>query len=102
MALHKLFRARRRPVPAFLMVDQPSQAHYPPDSDVGAVTGMQGEDHQAVARLYRTLYDFVGELNASMQVIVTDHVELLQPWFRESIRERWRDGIKFVPTDWLR
>jgi hypothetical protein len=102
MALHKLFRARRRPVPAFLMIDQPSQAHYPPDSDVGAVTGMEGEDHQAVARLYRTLYDFVGELNAGMQVIVTDHVELLQPWFRESIRERWRDGIKFVPADWLR
>jgi hypothetical protein len=102
MALHKLFRARRRPVPAFLMIDQPSQAHYPPDSDVGAVTGMEGEDHQAVARLYRTLYDFVGELNAGMQVIVTDHVELLQPWFRESIRERWRDGIKFVPMDWLR
>lgn len=102
MALHKLFRARRRPVPAFLMIDQPSQAHYPPDSDVGAVTGMEGEDHQAVARLYRTLYDFVGELNAGMQLIVTDHVELLQPWFRESMRERWRDGVKFVPLDWLR
>lgn len=102
MALHKLFRVRNRPVPAFLMLDQPSQAHYPPDSDVGAVTGVDGEDHQAVARLYRTLYDFVAELSPRMQVIVTDHVELLQPWFRESIRERWRDGIKFVPGDWLR
>lgn len=105
MALHKLFRLRQRPVPAFLMLDQPSQAHYPPDSDVGAVSGLQGEDHQAVARLYRVLYDFVGELTeraVPMQVIVTDHVELLLPWFRGAIRERWRDGIKFVPMDWLR
>lgn len=102
MALHKLFRGRSRPVPAFLMLDQPSQAHYPPDSDVGAVSGAEGEDHQAVARLYRTLYDFVGEEAGAMQVIVTDHVELLQPWFRQSMRERWRDGIKFVPSDWLR
>jgi hypothetical protein len=84
------------------MIDQPSQAHYPPDSDVGAVSGTEGEDHQAVARLYRTLYDFVTELESTMQVIVTDHVELLQPWFRESMRERWRDGIKLIPSDWLR
>lgn len=101
MALHKLFRARNRPVPAFVMFDQPSQAHYPPESDVGAVTGLEGEDHQAVARLYRTIYEFVEEQNSRIQVIVTDHVELLQPWFRESMRQRWRDGIKFVPSDWL-
>lgn len=102
MALHKLFRARARPVPAFLMLDQPSQSHYPPDSDVGQFSGGESEDHRAVARLYRALFDFVGELNDSMQVIVVDHVELLQPWFRDAMQERWRDGIKFVPTDWLR
>jgi hypothetical protein len=33
LALHKLFRNRERPVPAFLMLDQPSQAHYPPEQD---------------------------------------------------------------------
>jgi hypothetical protein len=102
MALHKLFRARNRPVPAFLMLDQPSQAHYPPDSDVGEVSDAEGEDHKAVARLYKTLYDFTIELTPSMQVIVTDHVQLLQPWFRASMKQRWRDGIKFVPVNWLR
>lgn len=102
MALHKLFRLRRRPAPAFLMLDQPSQAHYPPDSDVGKISGAGNEDQRAVARLYRALFDFAAELKGEMQVIVTDHVELLQPWFRDSIRERWRDGIKFVPIDWLR
>jgi hypothetical protein len=37
-----------------------------------------------------------------MQVIVTDHVELLDEWFRGAIIERWRDGIALVPVDWLR
>jgi hypothetical protein len=51
MALHKLFRARQRPVPAFLMLDQPSQAHYPPDRDVGQIAGADDEDQLAVATL---------------------------------------------------
>lgn len=37
LALHKLFRSRRRPVPAFLMLDQPSQAYYPPERDIGQI-----------------------------------------------------------------
>ena len=30
LALHRWFRTKRRPVPGFLIFDQPSQAHYPP------------------------------------------------------------------------
>lgn len=36
-----------------------------------------------------------------MQVIVADHVELLDPWLREATVQRWRDGIKLVPLAWL-
>ncbi|WP_269139636.1 DUF3732 domain-containing protein [Shinella sumterensis] len=75
LALHKLFRARRRPVPAFLMLDQPSQAHYPPDRDVGEISGGEDEDQAAVARLYRLLLDYCVGQSSQMQIIVTDHVE---------------------------
>lgn len=102
LALHKLFRARRRPVPAFLMLDQPSQAHYPPDRDVGEITGGEDEDQAAVARLYRLLLDYCLGQSSQMQVIVTDHVDLLIDWFRDATVERWRDGIKLVPIAWLR
>jgi Protein of unknown function (DUF3732) len=40
------------------------------------------------------------DMHPQMQIIVTDHVELLEQWFRDSIVERWRDGIKFVPPLW--
>ena len=37
-----------------------------------------------------------------MQIIIADHVELLEDWFRDSMAERWRDGIALVPQSWLR
>ena len=102
LALHKFFRARQRPIPAFLMLDQPSQAHYPRDRDIGEISGHEDEDQAAVARLYLLLWEYCQKLAPSMQIIVTDHVELLQGWFRDSIVQRWRDGIKLVPVTWPR
>ena len=36
-----------------------------------------------------------------MQIIVTDHIELLEDWFRDSTVQRWRDNKKLVPVSWL-
>jgi hypothetical protein len=101
LALHRLFRRRGRPVPAFLMLDQPSQAHYPPEKDVGLLD-KQDEDQEAVTRLFRLLRDYPSTFDGDMQVIVVDHVELLDDWFRHATVDRWRDGIKLVPASWLR
>jgi hypothetical protein len=100
LALHKLFRARNRPVPAILMLDQPSQAYYPPERDIGELD-VHDEDQIAVTRLYELLLDYCTTTETPMQIIVMDHVELLEDWFRGAIRERWRDGIKLVPVSWL-
>ena len=89
-------------MPAFLILDQPSQAHYPPERDVGQVGGQDDEDQIAVARLFRLLWDYAQELAPTMQVIVMDHFEVLDDWFREATVERWRDGIKLVPLTWVR
>lgn len=103
LSLHKLFRRRERPVPGFLMLDQPSQAHYPPERDnEGKLDDLADEDQAAVHRLFDLLHRYATELHPGMQVIVTDHVELLEDWFRGSIAERWRDGIALVPRPWLR
>ncbi len=102
LSLHSLFRRKHRPVPAFLILDQPSQAHYPPERDQeGKIDGLADEDQAAVHKLYQLLYRYSTEI-PQMQVIVTDHVELLEDWFRGAIIERWRDGIALVPADWVR
>jgi chaperonin cofactor prefoldin len=104
LSLHRLFVLRKRPVPAFLMLDQPSQAHYPPERDEnGRIDGLADEDQAAVHRLFELLWEYsTAENGSGTQIIVSDHVELLDPWFHDSIVQRWRDGIAFVPATWLR
>lgn len=102
LSLHRLFRRRGRPVPSFLMLDQPSQAHYPPERDQeGKIDSLEDEDQAAVHQLFALLHRYCSDLS-DMQVIVADHVELLDDWFREAIVQRWRDGIALVPASWLR
>jgi hypothetical protein len=85
------------------MLDQPSQAHYPPERDnQGRIDELGDEDQAAVHRLFDLLYRYTTELHLGMQVVVADHVELLDAWFRDSIVQRWRDGIALIPQDWLR
>jgi hypothetical protein len=77
-------------------------AHYPPERDQdGKIDGLGDEDQAAVHQLYALLHRYSEDV-PQMQVIVTDHFELLDDWFREAIIERWRDGIALVPIDWLR
>jgi len=102
LSLHRLFRRRGRPVPGFLMLDQPSQAHYPPERDHdGKIEGLEDEDQAAVHQLFALLHRYCSDL-PDIQVIVTDHVELLDDWFRAAIVQRWRDGIALVPASWLK
>jgi hypothetical protein len=101
LALHGFLVEHDRPVPRFLMLDQPSQPFYPED-DPGAGTGelpAKSSDRAAVRRLYRLLYDFAEDND--FQIVVSDHVNLRdEPWFQDSIVEVWRDGEALVPAHW--
>lgn len=104
LGLHHLFRKRGRPVPGFLMLDQPSQAHYPPDKDVEGDTGvLEDEDKAAVHRIFELLRDFAADEDVAgqMQIIVVDHVDIREKWFADAVVDRWRGGVTLVPTDWL-
>ncbi len=101
LALHKWFRQKERPVPGFLFLDQPSQAHYPPEKDVnGAIEGLKDEDQEAVMRLFKLIYDAAEEMAPGMQIIVTDHADLKTDWFAASVIARWRGHEKLVPQEW--
>jgi hypothetical protein len=97
VALHNLFRERDRPVPAFLLLDQPSKAHYPPDKEI-IQSEIEDDDRRAVLRLFRFLWQHAKDGN--FQIIVTDHADEVEDWFQLSIVEKWRGGLKLVPDDW--
>lgn len=92
LALHNFFITRERPVPRFLVLDQPTQAHYPSDEDNESGEPGDDADRVAVRRMFRLLYDFVTEFSPGFQVIVCDHADIPEDWFQDSVRYRWRGG----------
>lgn len=102
LALHKWFRQKGRPVPGFLVLDQPSQAHYPPERDAeGSLDVLRDEDQTAVQQLFRLIADAATELAPEMQIIVLDHADLAGDWFESAVTARWRKGEKLIPKEWI-
>ncbi|WP_169983550.1 DUF3732 domain-containing protein [Microbispora sp. H10836] len=101
LALHRYFTRQNRPVPRFLILDQPTQAHYPSDMSLQSGVPEGDADRGAVLRTFRLLYDVIQELSPGLQIIVGDHANLSEPWFRESVEHNWRGGTKLIPADWL-
>jgi hypothetical protein len=100
-ALHKWFTTKKRPVPRFLFIDQPSQVYFSPDKGLDWQSGdVRDEDHEAVGRMFNLAYTVAKELNPRMQIIITDHADINEKWFQDSVIERWRTGIKLVPVEW--
>jgi hypothetical protein len=102
-ALHKHFVKADRPVPRFLIIDQPSQAYYPPDKD----TELKGKlatssDETAVKQMYDFILSATKELAPHFQVIITDHAKLNYTEFTECITEEWRNGQKLIPEEWYK
>lgn len=101
LALHRFFTLQGRPVPRFLMLDQPTQAHYPAEADNATGTPELDSDRVAVRRMFELMRDVVEELAPAFQVIVCDHADLPEQWFQDAVRHRWRGGVKLIPADWL-
>lgn len=100
LALHRFFVENDRPVPRFLMIDQPTQAFYPSDAEKNAGQ-IPDADRTAVLDLFTMMKDVVEELAPRMQIIVSDHANLSETWFQDAIRHQWRNGVKLVPLDWI-
>jgi len=101
-ALHKWFVAKKRPVPRFIVIDQPSQVYFPSDIDVdGSMNEIKkDEDREAVSRMFQLMVKVVEDLSPEFQIILTDHADIREDWFQKSVIERWRRGTKLVPVEW--
>jgi len=107
LALHRVFVNGGRPVPRFLVLDQPSQVYFPADRDVegklevGREGGAIDEDRAAVLRMFTLIRDAVASMHGSFQVLVTEHADPAEAWFQEAVVERWRDERALIPQEWL-
>jgi hypothetical protein len=101
LALHKWFIEQSRPVPAFLILDQPSQVFYPDDVRRAEDEAITDEDRERITSLYALMLGVIRSLNERLQVIVVDHANLDEAWFQERVVENWRNGRALVPQDWM-
>lgn len=101
-ALHKFFKVNRRPTPRFLVIDQMSQAYFPPEKDLKKTGEIeQSEDDKAIRRLFDFIFKRTEELEGKFQTIIIDHAKLNNDRFKGAIQEEWRGGKKLVPIDWI-
>ncbi|MFC4035766.1 DUF3732 domain-containing protein [Streptomyces polygonati] len=103
LALHTYFLQHQRPVPRFLMLDQPTQAFFP--EKIRDATTVQDADWAAVTSYFELLRDVADSSDGGLQIIVCDHANLPEQWFQEALVENWRprDGRRnaLIPEDWL-
>lgn len=101
LALHSYLTTQERPVPRFLMLDQPTQAHYPSEKDNETGLPEEDADRMAVRAMFELMRDVVADLAPKFQMIVCDHADLPADWFQQSVRYRWRNGEALIPADWI-
>jgi len=100
-ALQKWFVEKHRPVPWLLMLDQPTQVYFPSDQrEDRSLDELADDDRESVKRLFKIIFDVTDTLSPNLQVIITDHADLNEPWFQAAVKERWRGGNRLVPSSW--
>ncbi len=103
LALQDFFIKRQRPVPSFVVLDQPSQAFFPRDRETGGdLDELTDTDRENTRRLYKLTFDVVRDLAGGLQVIALDHADFEDGWFADSVIQRWREGDALIPPSWQR
>ena len=106
LALHEFTSNNKKPMPSFLFIDQPTQVYFPSEQVYKAASGSVEEterdsDLEKVRKLFGMLYRFAAEECPGFQIIVTEHANLRDDWFQNSLVEApWTKPPALVPDDW--
>lgn len=106
LALHQFALTNNRPIPSFLLIDQPTQVYFPSlkaykETDGSIQKTEQDADLIAVRRLFKLLLRFTKEDAPGFQIIVTEHANLREQWFQDALIEKpWTKPPALVPEDW--
>jgi hypothetical protein len=101
LALQDFFIRHKRPVPSFIVLDQPSQAFFPRDQEAGGdMEELTDTDRENTRRLYELTFEVVQQLGGDLQVIALDHADFEDDWFANSVIQRWRGGEALIPPSW--
>lgn len=103
LALHSQFIETNRPVPRFLVLDQPSQVYYPEDQDhllQGDISKIAKKAE--IEKVFQIVFDFFEKIGGPFQLIILEQASSSSDVFQKSIIENWRiEGKALIPDDWI-
>lgn len=106
LALHLFAVKNNRPIPRFLLIDQPTQVYFPSEQVYqeadGSIQRTEADaDLKAVRRLFELLLKFTQEDAPGFQLVITEHANLREQWFQASLVEQpWTKPPALVPEGW--
>ena len=91
-----------------MVIDQPTQAYFPPESAYKAAGGSVDQTElqpcaalNAVRQLFEILRHSMAKDVSGFQLIVAEHVNFRDVWFQEALVEvPWTKPLALVPNDW--
>lgn len=109
LSLHQFYLSQKHsPVPAFLVLDQPSQVYFPKHMVSMNVENeddpkVRDEDVDAVRKAFEVMGRVVLGEEGRLQLIVLDHASREVWGGIDGVvgLPEWRDGTKLVPMEWL-
>ena len=106
LALHAYAAHNGCPIPQSLLIDQPTQVYFPSEKVYqeadGSIQKTEADaDLAAVRRLFELLLKFTQKDVPGFQLIVTEHANLRDQWFQDSLVESpWTKPPALVPENW--
>jgi len=112
LALHQFFLSQPRGgVPAFLVLDQPSQVYFPKrisalpkdEEEEAEEPQLRDEDVDAVRQAFEVMGRVTRDAKGGLQLIVLDHASHDVWGDIDGVvgLPEWRNGVKLVPMTWL-
>ena len=106
LALHWFAAKSNRPLPRFLMIDQPTQVYFPSEKVYqeadGSVQMTEADaDMVSVRKLFELLLKFTQDEVPGFQIIITEHANLRDQWFQDAlVEDPWSKPPALVPEEW--
>lgn len=107
--LHKYFIQKNRPVPGFIVLDQPSQVFFPSSKDYETIQNSSPEANQfrsseiaAAQGVFNFLFNVCEQLNPNLQIIILEHASF-DSRFKDTLvnNEDWFGGRALIPQSWI-
>ena len=107
LSLHRIFIEDKRPVPGFLILDQPTQVHFVNLDQYKNLSGTVEDtieadaDLLAVNLMFELLFEFCSSMNPDFQLIILEHANFNDKKYRQALVEPpWTENRALIPPEW--